>query len=74
MQREVGLPEAEFWRGDECGIDAILMVEVDGLEDSNLLLFIIPSANMGEEIVLAGKTCDESQPLTGQMKIDTLAH
>ena len=63
VQRGGGLPEAELRRRYEGGIDTVLMVEVDGLEDGYLLVLIIHSANMGEEVVLTGKACDESSIL-----------
>ena len=74
VQRGSGMPEAELRRGNERGIDAILMVEVDGLEDAYLLLFIVHSADMGKEIVLTGEARDKGQPRIGQVEIDTLTY
>ena len=72
VQRGSGMPEAELRRGNERGIDAILMVEVDGLEDAYLLLFVVHSADMGKEIVLTGEARDKGQPRIGQVEIDTI--
>ena len=74
MQRGGGLPESELRRGDKSGIDAILMVEVDRLEDAYLLLFIVHSADMGKEVVLTGEARDKGQPRIGQVEIYTLTY
>ena len=53
VQRSGRLPEAELRRNYEGGIDTILMVEIDGAEDSYLVFLVIHFGNVGKESVLA---------------------
>ena len=62
MQSGLWLPEPEFGRYDECGIDTILMGKVIWTEDGYLLHFIVDLAHMGKEVVFASKASDKVQP------------
>ena len=74
VQCGLWLPEAEFGRSDEGGIDTILVVEVVGHKDGDLVGFVVDLADMRKEIILTRKTCHEVHPRIGEVEVDALAN